>query len=79
MERQRAPSHLHLTIREREVLSLTACGMTEKEIASRLLMSPNTIRVHIENSKRKLACRNKVDLVVTALRMRLIDFPPLSN
>jgi DNA-binding CsgD family transcriptional regulator len=79
IEGQRVQLLPHLTKREQEVLLLTASGMTEKEIAGKLATSPNTIRIHIENSKRKLICRNKVDLVVTALRLRLIDFPQIGT
>ena len=68
-----------LTEREREVLLHTVRGLTEKEIANVLDMSPHTVRIHIENSKRKFGSRNKIDLVVTALRNGLVEFPAGGN
>lgn len=48
-----------LTRRERACLVLTGRGQSEKEVAQKLDISPNTVRVHIENIKRKLGASNK--------------------
>ncbi len=48
-----------LTRRERDCLVLSGRGHSEKEVAQRLDISPNTVRVHIENIKRKLGASNK--------------------
>jgi DNA-binding CsgD family transcriptional regulator len=56
-----------LTSRERDCLVLSGRGHTEKEVAQRLDISPNTVRVHIENIKRKLGAANKSHAIVLAL------------
>jgi ATP/maltotriose-dependent transcriptional regulator MalT len=43
-----------LTAREREVLALVAEGLSNKEIATRLVLSPLTVRTHLESIFRKL-------------------------
>lgn len=56
-----------LTKRERVCLILTGQGNSEKEIALALDISPNTVRVHIENTKRKLGAFNKSHALILAL------------
>lgn len=63
----------NLTPREREVLTLVAEGLTNNEIADRLVISAKTVDRHRENIMRKLNLHNRVDLVKYALRNGLID------
>lgn len=56
-----------LTRRERDCLILTGHGHSEKEVALALDISPNTVRVHIENIKRKLGASNKSHALILAL------------
>ena len=56
-----------LTPRERDCLILTGHGHSEKEVALALEISPNTVRVHIENIKRKLGASNKSHALILAL------------
>jgi len=56
-----------LTRRERDCLILTGRGRSEKEVAQELDISPNTVRVHIENIKRKLGAANKTHALILAL------------
>lgn len=56
-----------LTRRERDCLILTGHGRSEKEVALALDISPNTVRVHIENAKRKLGASNKSHALILAL------------
>jgi len=56
-----------LTKQETRILTLTAEGMTEKEIASDLTLSPHTVRIRVENAKRKLGARNKPHAVALFL------------
>jgi DNA-binding CsgD family transcriptional regulator len=66
-----------LTPRERACLVLTGRGQSEKEVAQELDISPNTVRVHIENIKRKLGASNKSHALILSLLMgetELIDF-----
>jgi DNA-binding CsgD family transcriptional regulator len=56
-----------LTRRERACLVLTGRGKSEKEVAQKLDISPNTVRVHIENIKRKLGASNKSHALILSL------------
>ena len=53
-----------LTRRESEVLTLVARGMTNQEIAEHLVLSPHTIRKHLENSFEKLGVHSRAQAVV---------------
>jgi len=53
-----------LTPRENEVLSLLAKGMNRDEIATKLFVSPETIKMHIKNIYKKLNAKNKVDALI---------------
>jgi DNA-binding NarL/FixJ family response regulator len=57
-----------LTSREREVLRLTALGLTAHEIGKKLFISKRTVESHRDNMRRKLALRNMVELVRFAIR-----------
>ena len=64
-------------MRERACLVLSGKGQSEKEIAQFLEISPNTVRVHIENVKRKLGAENKSHAIVLSLLRgltKLTDF-----
>jgi DNA-binding CsgD family transcriptional regulator len=56
-----------LTRRERDCLVLSGKGFSEKQVAHQLDISPNTVRVHIENIKRKLGAANKSHAIVLSL------------
>lgn len=62
-----------LTSREQEVLVLIAEGLTNGEIAEKLVISSKTVDRHRENIMSKLNLHSRVDLVKYALRMGLID------
>ncbi|MBI4379814.1 MAG: response regulator transcription factor [candidate division NC10 bacterium] len=62
-----------LTEREREVLSLIAQGLTSKEIANRLAISPYTVERHRANAMGKLDLHNRAELIRYAIRKGLID------
>lgn len=62
-----------LTAREKEVLVHISDGMTHKQIADKLIVSPFTVRKHMENSYKKLKVHNKMEAVQKAIRMNLID------
>jgi len=53
-----------LTARENEVLSLLAKGMSREEIATKLFVSPETVKMHIKNIYKKLKAKNKVDALI---------------
>lgn len=53
-----------LTPREREITSLVAEGMTNRELSDRLNISVETARWHVKNALRKLGLRDRTELVV---------------
>jgi len=57
-----------LTDREREVLALVARGWSNAEIAERLYLSPNTVKVHVGNVFAKLGVPNRAAATEFALR-----------
>jgi len=61
-----------LTDREREVLALVAEGLTNEEIAKRLILSPATARTHVGRLFAKLDARNRAQLVVLAYETGLV-------
>jgi DNA-binding CsgD family transcriptional regulator len=63
-EIQRRPPAL--TNREAEVVELVAQGLTNKEIASRLFVSPTTVRTHLENVFAKLDVHTRTAAVARA-------------
>ncbi len=61
-----------LTDREREIVVLVAGGLTNSEIAARLLISPATARTHVSRAMVKLGARDRAQLVVFAYQSRLV-------
>ncbi|MEN3616077.1 response regulator transcription factor [Plantactinospora sp. ZYX-F-223] len=61
-----------LTTREREVLTLVGGGLTNSEIAERLMVSPATVRTHIGRVLTKLDARDRVQLVILAYETGLV-------
>lgn len=55
-----------LTERQIDVLSLVAAGLSNKEIAQRLGLSPATIKTHLAHAQTILGARNRTDAVVRA-------------
>jgi DNA-binding NarL/FixJ family response regulator len=61
-----------LTPREREIMRLVAEGLSNAEIAGRLVISPLTAKTHVSNVLRKLDCRDRAALVALAYESGLI-------
>jgi DNA-binding NarL/FixJ family response regulator len=66
-------SYNSLTPREQEVMRLLAEGLSRKEIAEKLFISPKTVENHRTNIMNKLDLHNSMDLVRFAARLGLID------
>jgi DNA-binding NarL/FixJ family response regulator len=61
-----------LTEREREVMALVATGLTNEEIAERLVISPATAKTHVSRILLKLSARDRAQLVVIAYETGLV-------
>jgi DNA-binding NarL/FixJ family response regulator len=66
------PSLDVLTDREREVVTLVAAGLTNDEIAGRLIMSTATAKTHVSRAMIKLGARDRAQLVVFAYETGLV-------
>jgi LuxR family maltose regulon positive regulatory protein len=62
-----------LTEREMEVLRLMAAGLTNREIAEQLVVSPETVKKHSANIYGKLGTRNRTGTVARARQLDLLD------
>ena len=71
-ERSSVPSP-RLTDRELEVLKLVAQGMSNREIATELYISENTVKNHVRNILEKLHLHSRMEAVVYAVREKLLD------
>ncbi|WNZ06524.1 response regulator transcription factor [Streptomyces sp. 11x1] len=61
-----------LTSREREAVALAAHGLSNDEIANRLVISPATAKTHINRATTKLHARDRAQLVVLAYESGLV-------
>lgn len=64
---------IRLTDRETEVLEQLAKGLSYSIIADNLIISPGTVRKHIENIYKKLQVHNKIEAIIKARNNKLID------
>jgi DNA-binding NarL/FixJ family response regulator len=71
-EPERSPALARLTDREREVLALVGMGLTNGEIARRLVVSPLTAKTHVSRAMVKLGARDRAQLVVLAYESGLV-------
>jgi DNA-binding NarL/FixJ family response regulator len=61
-----------LTPREREVLALIARGLSNDDISERLVLSPATVKTHINRTLAKLGLSSRAQLVVVAYEEGLV-------
>jgi DNA-binding NarL/FixJ family response regulator len=61
-----------LTEREREVMTLVAAGLSNDEIATRLVVSPATAKTHVSRVLGKLHARDRAQLVVLAYESGMV-------
>lgn len=62
-----------LTPRERQVLELLGEGLTIRQVASRLRLSPRTVETHVAKLYRKLGVRTRVQAISRAATLGLVD------
>ena len=65
---------INLTPRETEVLHLVAGGMSAKEVANRICISPRTVERHIEHVRLKLRARNRPHMITEAVARGVLVF-----
>jgi DNA-binding NarL/FixJ family response regulator len=65
-----------LTSRESTILQLVSEGKTNKEIASDLVISENTVKIHLRNILEKLHLKNRIQAAVYAVRQGLVENNP---
>jgi DNA-binding NarL/FixJ family response regulator len=62
-----------LSRRQMEILKRISQGLTEKEIAFQLNISPNTVHVHINNIMKKVDIHNKAGLIKYAIKLGIVQ------
>ena len=73
------PAHEELTARELDVLAELVTGASNKEIAARLSVTENTVKIHLCNILAKLHVQNRVQAAVYAARNGLVAHPATSH
>ncbi len=61
-----------LSVREREILGCMARGLSDREIAEHLVLSPHTIHRHVANIRRKLGRTSRTAAVAEAARLGML-------
>ena len=72
-----SPGEQVLSNRERQVVRYVAIGLRNAEVAERLQIDIATVKTHLNRIFRKLGIRDRVELVLHALRIGLIKKPPI--
>ena len=64
-----------LTPREVEVVRTLATGLSTPEISAKLGITRNTLRTHVHNIMGKLGARSKLEAVLAAIRLGIVEPP----
>ncbi len=73
LEKDESLDEVKLTVREVEVLEQLSKGLTYQLIAENLILSPYTIRKHIENIYRKLQVHSKIEAIQQGKKRNIIE------
>src|SRR5438477_4764603 len=65
-----------LSEREHEILRLVATGASNKQIAQQLVISPNTVKVHLRNIFGKIGVATRTEATLYAIRQGLVQVAP---
>ena len=66
------PEPVLLSGREREIIACVARGLSDREIAEQLVLSPHTVHRHVANIRRKLGRTSRTAAVAEAARLGLL-------
>ncbi|CAG0934780.1 Response regulator protein VraR [Thermoflexales bacterium] len=69
------PTNTELSERELEILKLLATGLSNKEIASQLFLSINTVKVHLRNIFAKLGVQSRTEATLIAIQRGYVTVP----
>src|SRR5437016_9200915 len=70
-----SPAAKNLTKREREILAFVAEGMSNREIAEKLVLSPETVKSHVAAILEKLNVSDRTQAAIYAVRNGLVETP----
>ena len=70
-----SPAAKNLTKREREILTFVAEGMSNREIAEKLVLSPETVKSHVAAILEKLNVSDRTQAAIYAVRNGLVETP----
>ena len=73
--RRPTPSLEQLTPREQEIAGYLKLGWTNRRIAEELVVSPGTVKNHVEHIMAKLQVSDRTQAVVRALELGIIELP----
>ncbi|RLD55108.1 MAG: DNA-binding response regulator [Bacteroidetes bacterium] len=73
VESENDTRYIKLTDREKEILQLICTGMSIKEIATKLFISPRTVEGHKARIMEKLGAKNTSKLIILAIKNKLIE------
>jgi len=75
-DKQKSNDAATLTGRESEILTLIAQGLSNHDIAKRLVISERTVRTHVSNILKKLQVASRTQAIVYALRKGVVKIDP---
>jgi len=73
------PEENTLSPREQEILQLVARGLTNREIAQELSISPNTVKVHVSNIFEKAGVASRTEAALYGMEQGIVDVPGGEN